>query len=85
MNKHHNVTDLHFEQDTLVLTVDGTTHTFALKDISATLNEASEQQRNIFEISPSGYGIHWPLLDKDLSIDGLLGITHQPANQKEQV
>ena len=23
-----------------------------------------------------GYGIHWPVLDDDLSIDGLLGIVH---------
>ena len=27
---------------------------------------------------PSGYGIHWPLIDEDLSIDGLLGIVHTP-------
>ena len=26
-----------------------------------------------FEISTFGYGIHWPLLDEDMSIDGLLG------------
>jgi hypothetical protein len=25
-----------------------------------------------FEISPSGYGIHWPDLDEDLSIDGMI-------------
>ncbi len=85
MNKHHDVTALHFEQDALVLTIDGTTHTFALKDISSTLHKASEQQRNIFKVSPSGYGIHWPLVDEDVSVDGLLGITHRPTSQKEQV
>ncbi|MCB9504111.1 MAG: DUF2442 domain-containing protein [Deferribacteres bacterium] len=26
------------------------------------------------EISTLGYGIHWPLLDEDLTIDGMLGI-----------
>ncbi|PKN21436.1 MAG: hypothetical protein CVU65_16870 [Deltaproteobacteria bacterium HGW-Deltaproteobacteria-22] len=25
-------------------------------------------------MSPSGYGIHWPELDEDLSVDGLLGL-----------
>jgi len=28
-------------------------------------------------VSPSGYGIHWPELDEDLSVDGLIGIRHQ--------
>ncbi len=26
--------------------------------------------------SPSGYGICWPDLDEDISIDGLLGVKH---------
>ncbi|MBF0567096.1 MAG: DUF2442 domain-containing protein, partial [Nitrospirae bacterium] len=34
-----------------------------------------------FEISPSCYGIHWPLLDEDISIDGLLGIVHAPKRE----
>jgi len=33
-----------------------------------------------YEISPSGYGIHWPLIDEDLSIDGLLGVKHRPGS-----
>jgi hypothetical protein len=28
------------------------------------------------------HGIHWPLLDEELSIDGLLGISHYPAVTK---
>jgi Protein of unknown function (DUF2442) len=60
------------------LTIDGQEKRFHLSDISLTLQQASEQERNIFEISPSGYGIHWPLLDEDLSIDGLLGVVHEP-------
>ena len=39
-------------------------------------------KKNLFEISPSGYGIHWPLLDEDLSIDGLLGVVHRPKKEK---
>jgi len=30
----------------------------------------------MYEFSPSGYGIHWPLIDEDISMDGLLGIAH---------
>ncbi|MBW2657327.1 MAG: DUF2442 domain-containing protein, partial [Deltaproteobacteria bacterium] len=44
--------------------------------------KASEEERNNFEISLSGYGIHWPLLDEDISIDGLLGIVHAPQWKK---
>ena len=47
------------------------------------LEKASDEERNNFEISPSGYGIHWPLLDEDISIDGLLGIVHAPQWKKK--
>ena len=36
------------------------------------LLEASEAQRNHWEICGGGYGIHWPDLDEDLSTEGLL-------------
>jgi hypothetical protein len=62
----------------MILTIDGLEKRFQLGDISPALQHASEQERNLFEISPSGYGIYWPLLDDDLSIDGLLGIVHTP-------
>ena len=39
---------------------------------SATLATATHDQRSKAELSPSGYGIHWPLIDEDLSIPGLL-------------
>jgi len=32
------------------------------------LASASRKQLDKFEISPAGYGIHWPLLDEDISI-----------------
>lgn len=78
MKKHHQVTDLHFEGGFMVLNVDGHKKKFKLSEISPVLHKASEKEKNTFEISPSGYGIHWPLLDEDLSVDGLLGITHRP-------
>ncbi|MFZ0132794.1 MAG: DUF2442 domain-containing protein [Desulfobacterales bacterium] len=54
-----------------------------LKEVSPLLEKASEEQKNNFEISPSGYGIHWPLLDEDISIDSLLGIVHAPQGKRE--
>jgi Protein of unknown function (DUF2442) len=78
MKQDHQVTGIRFEGDMMILTIDGQEKRFQVSDISPALQHASEQERNLFEISPSGYGIHWPLLDEDLSIDGLLGIVHEP-------
>ena len=78
MKKYHKIEKLHFERGHLILSIDGEMKRFQLKDISPTLTKASEEEKLNFELSPSGYGIHWPMLDEDISIDGLLGITHKP-------
>jgi hypothetical protein len=44
--------------------------------LSTRLANATPEQRANFEISAAGYGIHWPALDEDLSIDRLIGIRH---------
>ena len=36
------------------------------------LAEATSDQRSHWEIAGAGYGIHWPDLDEDLSVEGLL-------------
>ena len=77
MNKFHSVTDLHFDGDVMILTIDSHERKFRVTEISPVLQKASKQERDTFEISPSGYGVYWPLLDEDLSIDGLLGIVHK--------
>jgi hypothetical protein len=41
---------------------------------SERLTAATEQERLAAELSPGGYGIHWPLIDEDLSVNGLLKI-----------
>jgi hypothetical protein len=38
---------------------------------------ATEAERNFYKISPSGYGIHWPAIDEDLSIKGLINLALQ--------
>jgi hypothetical protein len=35
------------------------------------------EERMKYEISSSGYGIHWPLIGENLSIDGLLGVRYK--------
>ena len=39
---------------------------------SALLAAATPEERRLAELSPGGYGIHWPLLDEDLSVGGLV-------------
>jgi uncharacterized protein DUF2442 len=78
MKPYHQVTGLRFEGNVLILTIDGQEKRFQVSDISPALQQASEHERNLFDISPSGYGIHWPLLDEDLSIDGILRVVHEP-------
>ncbi len=72
MNKYHMIKDVVFINGKMVLTIDGKQYEFSLADISTRLAAASSEQRQAFQISPSGYGIYWPLVDEDLSIDGLL-------------
>lgn len=79
MGKAYNITNLKFESDYMIITIDNQTIKLRLKDISERLQNASEKERNDYKISPSGYGIHWQTLDEDLSINGLLkssGIKH---------
>ncbi|MFZ3208810.1 MAG: DUF2442 domain-containing protein [Geobacteraceae bacterium] len=83
MNKYHDIGEIKFNRGFLEATIDGATKRFQLKDISPLLEKASEIERKTFEVSPSGYGIHWPLLDEDISIDGLLGIIHAPVRKRK--
>jgi hypothetical protein len=83
MKKIHNVENLRFIDDWLMLNIDGHEHRFLLAEISQKLATASEMERNYYRVMASGYGIHWPLLDEDLSIDGLLGIVHTPPKHTQ--
>ncbi len=85
MKKCHEIEKLSFEKEKLILKVDGKRYTFSLADISKKLADAPRVKREKYEISPSGYGIHWPLIDEDLSIDGLIGIEHKRTQTKESI
>lgn len=85
MTKFHDVQGITLKDNKMHLKVDGTEYVFQLEKFSKKLANASKLEQEQFEISPSGYGIHWPLIDEDLSIDGLLGIKHKPSKKKEMV
>lgn len=72
MNKLYDVQSLRFESDLMVLVVDNIQYRIPLDQTSDRLLQASELDRNLYKIAPSGYGIHWITLDEDLSIQGLL-------------
>ena len=38
------------------------------------LREATIQQRSSWELIGDGIGVHWPALDEDISVAGLLGL-----------
>ncbi|NLD36230.1 MAG: DUF2442 domain-containing protein [Desulfatiglans sp.] len=83
MSKYHKIENIKFEGDNLLIKIDGKDRSFPLSEISSVLKDASDEELNSYVISPSGYGIHWPLLDEDISIDGLLGINHHPSVNKK--
>ncbi len=76
MDKVHEVERVSFSGTRMLLSVDGREFEIDVARHSKKLAEASPAQRERFVVSPAGYGIHWPDLDEDLSIDGLIGVKH---------
>jgi hypothetical protein len=73
----HNIQKITFEQNSLNINIDGKEIMISLDKVSPKLKTANNIQRSFYKISPSGYGIHWPLIDEDLSVDALLKISGQ--------
>jgi hypothetical protein len=78
MDKAHEVGEISFRGTTMFLRVDGKDYEVDISSQSQRLASATLAQRQNFVVSPSGYGIHWPDLDEDLSVDGLIGVKHRP-------
>ena len=68
----YKISKIYFDKENLVLVLNDQQYFFKITEISEKLAKADEKGRNHFTISPSGYGIHWPDIDEDLSINGLL-------------
>ena len=58
--------------DALIVIVEGGSVSIHWEHCSERLANASPIERNRAELSPSGYGIHWPLIDEDLAVGPLL-------------
>ena len=74
MEKLHNITEVRFENEFIIIKVDGSIYKLRVSEVSQRLANASEEDKNEYSISPSGYGIHWPKIDEDISINGLAGM-----------
>ena len=47
------------------------------------LSEATPEQRQNFQVIGEGEGIHWPDLDEDISVEGMLGgVPARKTNKK---
>lgn len=68
----HIIEAVTFDTNYIFLLIDGKSIKISLDRISKKLKSAGDIERKMFKISPSGYGIHWPLIDEDLSVDSLL-------------
>lgn len=72
MSKYHEVQGVNFKENWMILAVDGQIYRLPLAQVSSRLVNAPDEDRKLYQVSPSGYGIHWFTVDEDLSIDGLL-------------
>jgi hypothetical protein len=66
------VAGVSFDEDRLIVDLmDGRTIAVPLAWYPRLL-EATPEQRADWEVAGAGYGIHWPQIDEDLSVEGLL-------------
>jgi len=67
--------------DALVLELDEGAVVIPWTKCSPRLASAGDAERARAELSPSGYGIHWPLLDEDLAVGPLVaGHRSEPSH-----
>lgn len=74
----HKIQRITFSGSQMRMKVDGKEIVISLTKTSKRLLKASKKERETFKVSPSGYGIHWPLIDEDLSVDALLNPKKYP-------
>ena len=58
--------------DALIVVTETGSVSIPWQKCSQRLANASWLERSRAELSPSGYGIHWPLVDEDLAVGPLL-------------
>ena len=58
--------------DWLIVVANGKEHKFKVRDLSPLLAIATKEELDDYELTPSGYGIHWRRIDEDISLTALL-------------
>jgi hypothetical protein len=56
----------------LIIITEGGSFSIPWEECSGRLARASALEREHAQLSPSGYGIHWPLIDEDLAVGPLI-------------
>jgi Protein of unknown function (DUF2442) len=72
MDKQYNISSIDFTGELIILSVDGKIYQIPIAQASNRLTEATDIERKMYRISPSGYGIHWYAIDEDLTTQGLI-------------
>ena len=75
--KVHEVTVAHTDERYLYINVDEQLYRIAWQKCSQKLSRATIDERAFIRVSPSGYGLHWPLIDEDLAVNPLLKIAEK--------
>ena len=71
-NPGEQVTDVALTEDRLIVDLaDGRSISMPLAWFPRLLHATSQERKN-WEIAGAGYGIHWPLIDEDLSISAMI-------------
>ena len=84
-NADERVAEVRFTEDELSVTLmDGRTISVPLAWYPRLLS-ASPSQRENWQLSAAGYGIHWPDIDEDLSTEGLLRGAPAPRRTASKV
>lgn len=66
------VTEVKIIDRKLNIFIEGQCFSYNLSSLSDVFKTASNESISNFKLSPSGYGIHWPDLNEDISIHALL-------------
>jgi len=72
------------EDEIIAFLVDGRTISVPLA-WSWRLSEATSEQRQNYEIIGDGLGVHWPDIDEDISVQGMLHGVPAPRSNKEYI
>jgi hypothetical protein len=72
INEYPAITKVHCDDDKITAAMsDGREISIPLA-WSSRLLKATPQQRGNLEVSPGGYGIHWPDIDEDISVKAFI-------------